>query len=210
MSEATKKIISYYLVIRFKGYCQKFVYFLGALVALGVILTNFFPSELLHLITLVLSFLTILSAIACTVCIARISRMRRQQAFHQYMLDKKEDFDFFENMKCLKSVHDEVVSNLSNRGMRNFVYLENERYRSMWNQCFLNWFWKENDKIYAFRQNPKNEFDDYVIKKHIVELNDLQKKLVGLFGSDSEFVQVIEDLFKSLRKDFFNLIILFR
>ena len=207
MSEATKKIISYYSTIRFKEYCKKFVYYVGTLVALGVILTNFFPSEYLHTIVLVLCFFMILLVI---VSIVQNFRVKKLQVLHQYMFDAKESSSILKNMEYLKSVHDEVVSNLSNRGMKYFTRLEDDRYRTMWKQCFLDWFWEENDKIYKFRQNPKNEFDEYVIKKHISELNDLQKKLLSLFGEDNEFSQIIEDLFRSLRKDFYNLIILVR
>ena len=117
---------------------------------------------------------------------------------------------FFKNMQDIKFIHDEITLYLSKMEMQNFSKLEDNRYRIIWEQYFLDWFMDENDDIYKYRQNPKNEFDEHVIRKHLNELGILQQKMLCLFGNDDEFSQIIGDHFKSLRQDFYNLIVLKR
>lgn len=209
MRKETKNVISYYLVARFKERCMKFSYFSAVCVAFGFILvyflkidTNFWRS-----ITLNFCFFTLLSVVFCIIQDFRMKKMSEKAL--KLSNDCAKD-TFFRNMQDIKVIHEEVILYLTKMEMLSFSKAENDRYRAMWEQYFLDWFMDENDKVYKYRQNPKNEFEEHLIKKHLEELGLLQQKMLCLFGNDEKFSQIIGDHFKSLRQDFYNLIVLKR
>ena len=197
MRKETKNVISYYLVARFKERCMKFSYFSAVCVVFGVILVYFLKIDTNHLITLHFCFFTLLSVVTCIIQALKLS-------------DDCAKNSFFKNMLDIKVIHEEVILYLTKMEMLSFSKAENDRYRAMWEQYFLDWFMDENDKVYKYRQNPKNEFEEHLIRKHLEELGLLQQKMLCLFGNDEKFSQIIGDHFKSLRKDFYNLIVLKR
>ena len=209
MRKETKNVIFYYLAVRFKERCMNFSYFSAACVALGFILVHFlkFDNNFWRSITLTFSFFTIFSVVAC---IIQDFRMKKMFGSTLKLSSDCVNDGFFKNMQDIKFIHDEITLYLSKMEMQNFSKLEDNRYRIIWEQYFLDWFMDENDDIYKYRQNPKNEFDEHVIRKHLNELGILQQKMLCLFGNDDEFSQIIGDHFKSLRQDFYNLIVLKR
>lgn len=209
MRREAENVISYYSAVRFKERCMKFAYFGIAFVALGFLLVKLDKAnnDFWYSFTWTFCIFTVLSVL---ICIVQDFRMKRMFIRILELNGVNTDRDLFENMQDIKRIHEEVDLYLTKMGMNSFEKAEYRRYKAMRDKYFLDWFMAENDMVYKFRQNPKNEFDEYVIRKHLSELAVLQQKMFNLFINDSEFLQIIDDHFRSLRKDFFNLIVLIR
>lgn len=207
MRPESKNVITFYQIVRSKNRCLIFAYFSTAFSFLGGIFIKASDNYNVSLKSFVLLFclFTIISVVWCIV----LDIIRNNAIKHTLLLEKEnESTDFYKNMFDIKFIHDEVALYLAKMEMQQFDKTEDSRYRMMWKVYFEDWFMAENDKIYRYRENPKNEFDEYAIKKHINELGILQQKMLCLFGRDDELSEIIEVHFKSLRKDFYNLIIL--
>lgn len=209
MRREAENVISYYSAVRFKERCMKFAYLGIAFVALGFLLVKLDKAnnDFWYSFTWTFCIFTVLSV---TICIVQDFRMKRMSSRALELNGVNTDRDLFENMQDIKRIHEEVDLYLTKMEMNSFEKAEYRRYKAMRDKYFLDWFMAENDMVYKFRQNPKNEFDEYVIRKHLSELAILQQKMSNLFINDSEFLQIIDDHFRSLRKDFFNLIVLIR
>lgn len=209
MRREAENVISYYSAVRFKERCMKFAYFGIAFVALGFLLVKLDKAnnDFWYSFTWTFCIFTVLSV---AICIVQDFRMKRMSSRALELNSVSTDCDLFENMQDIKRIHEEVDLYLTKMEMNSFEKAEYRRYKAMRDKYFLEWFMAENDMVYKFRQNPKNEFDEYVIRKHLSELAVLQQKMFNLFINDSEFLQIIDDHFRSLRKDFFNLIVLIR
>lgn len=209
MRREAENVISYYSAVRFKERCMKFAYFGIAFVALGFLLVKLDKAnnDFWYSFTWTFCIFTVLSVL---ICIVQDFRMKMMFIRTLELNGVNTDRDLFENMQDIKRIHEEVDLYLTKMGMNSFEKVEYRRYKAMRDKYFLDWFMAENDMVYKFRQNPKNEFDEYVIRKHLSELAVLQQKMFNLFINDSEFLQIIDDHFRSLRKDFFNLIVLIR
>lgn len=209
MRREAENVISYYSAVRFKERCVRFAYFDIAFTLFGLLLVKLGGSniEFWYSFTLTFCLFTILSVV---VCIIQDFRMKRLLKSIFKISGTYVNNDLLKNMQEIKFIHEEVIWYLTKMEMYAFEKTENSRYRTMWKKYFLDWFMAENDMVYKFRQNSKNEFDEYVIRKHINELGILHQKMLCLFGNDDEFSQIIGDHFKSLRQDFYNLIVLKR
>lgn len=207
MRRESVNVIAFYQIMRSKNRSMMVTYFCAAFSFLGGIfikITGDVSSAFKSFIFIFCLF-TIVFVIGCIV----LELVQNMMSKYTLLLDKKNEFnDLYKNMQEIKFIHDEVVLYLSKMEMQQFIKTEDSRYRMMWKAYFEDWFMAENDKVYSYRENPKNEFDEYAIRICINELGDLQQKMLALFDRDDELSEIIEANFKSLRKDFYNLIIL--
>lgn len=207
MRREAENVISYYSAVRFKERCMKFAYFGIAFVAWGLLMVKLdkAKNDFWYSFTWTFCIFTVLSV---AICIVQGFRMKRMSSRALKLNGVSTNRDLFENMQDIKRIHEEVDLYLIKMGMNSFEKAEYCRYKAMRDKYFLDWFMGENDEIYRYRQNPKNEFDNYAIRRHLNELGFLQQKMLCLFVNDDEFFQIIKDHFGSLRKDFYNLIVL--
>lgn len=204
MTEMENKIISYYCLLERKAH-RKVILF--ASVSLSAFLTTLFLSngripKNARLFLLSLSFFALLFLLQCVhleikdkICKKSVIKFN----------DSRDISDLHTNLLDIKNLHNLVISSLEKYNLQSFLGLEESRYKTMWKNYFLAWFMLENDKIYHFRANSKNKFDDLSITQNFNNLYILHQQLLEEFSADSEFEQILNDHFLSLKKDYYNL-----
>lgn len=204
MNEMEKKVLGYYCLLERKSH-RRTILFVS--VTLSAILTVLFvingkTSEIARRFLIGLCFFTLLYLFQCVHL--EIKDKICKKAVIKF--DEPRDIsDLQTNLLDIKKLHISVISALKKYNLQNFLDLEESRYKTMWKNYFLAWFMLENDKIYRFRANGKNEFDDFSITKNFNKLYILHQQLLQEFSADSEFEQILNDHFLSLKKDYYNL-----
>lgn len=207
MNEMAQKIIDYYRLMERK-ISRKIILILC--VGWTLILTIFFkiigmPLENVRSFLLGLCFLSFLFLVQCVY-------LEIKERIHMNEVIKFENSrdisDVLTNLLDIKKLHNLVVSELEKYNLQSFANIEESRYKAMWISYFFDWFMFENDKIHYFRAEGKGEIDDVLIAQKFNKLNSLQQQLLQEFSFDSKFEQILDDHFKSLKKDYNNLLIL--
>lgn len=204
MNEMEKKILGYYCLIERKSH-RKAILLVG--VVLIMLLTILFvingrSPEIARRFLIGLCFFTLWFLLQCVHL--EIKDKICKKAVIKFE-EPRDISDLQTNLLDIKKLHNSVVIALEKYNLQSFSDLEESRYRTMWKNYFLAWFMFENDKVYRFRANGKNEFDDFAITKNFNKLYVLHQQLLQEFSADSEFEQILNDHFLSLKKDYYNL-----
>ncbi len=204
MTNMENKIISYYCLLERKVH-RKVILFVS--VGLSAFLTTLFLSngripENARLFLLSLNFFALLFLLQCVHLEIKDKICKKSVIKFD---DSRDISDLQTNLLDIKKLHNLVVSSLKKYNLQSFLNLEESRYKTMWKNYFLAWFMLENDKVYHFRANSKNKFDDLLITQNFNNLYILHQQLLQEFSADSEFEQILNDHFISLKKDYYNL-----
>ncbi len=204
MNEMEKKILGYYCLIERKNH-RKAILLASAILSVSFSLLFIISgrtSEFVRRFSIGLCFFTLLFLFQCVHL--EIKDKICKKAVIKFE-DSRDVSDLQTNLLDIKKLHNSVVIALEKYNLQSFSDLEEARYKSMWKNYFLAWFMLENDKVYRFRANGKNEFDDFAITKNFNKLYVLHQQLLQEFSADSEFEQILNDHFLSLKKDYYNL-----
>lgn len=199
-----KKILGYYCLIERKNH-RKSILLVSAILSISfavLFIISGRTSEIVRRFSIGLCFFTLLFLLQC------VHLEIKDKICKKIVIkfDEPRDIsDLQTNLLDIKKLHISVISALEKYNLQNFLDLEESRYKTMWKNYFLAWFMLENDKIYRFRSNGKNEFDDLSITKNFNKLYILHQQLLKEFSADSEFEQILNDHFLSLKKDYYNL-----